>query len=221
MPDFTAPERGRVALLTVNAQRDFTNPGSPLRARGSDRARSVLQPLVAGARGVGVPIVHAVRLYRPDASNVDIFRRQAVREGLRILMPGTSGAELIDEVRPSPKVRLDAAELLTGGTQTIGANEWALYKPRWGAFHDTRLEAHLRARNVSTVIVCGFNFSTSVRATIYEAGARDFRTVVVSDALSGASEDALMELGRIGVYLMPSAACLDWLSREAPTRAAA
>lgn len=221
MPDFTAPERARVALLTVNAQRDFTHKGSPLRACGSDGARAVLQPLVASARAVGIPIVHAVRLYRPDASNVDSFRRQAVREGLRVLMPGTSGAELIDEVRPAPGVRLDAAELLSGAAQAVGPNEWALYKPRWGAFHGTHLEAHLHDHDVSTLIVCGFNFTTSVRATIYEAGARDFRIVVVPDALSGASEDAVRELGRIGVYLMPSAVCLDWLQRDATARAAA
>ena len=58
----------------------------------------------------------------------------------------------------------------------------------------------------------GFNFTTAMRATIYEASARDLRIVVVSDAVGGGSAAAIEELARIGVYLMPSSCCLDWLA---------
>jgi len=211
MPDYTMPERTRLALLTINAQRDFITPGSPLKACGVTCAVPALRRLVEGLRAQDVPIFHAIRLYRPDGSNVDGFRRQAVEEGMRVLMPGTIGAELIDELKPDPAVRLDAGRLMAGRLQEIGPKEWLLYKPRWGAFHDTGLEQELRGHGVTTLVVAGLNFSTSGRATVYEAGARDFRIVLVPDALSGSCEDAVRELGRIGVYLMDVDDCLGWV----------
>lgn len=210
MLDYTAPERGRVALLTVNAQQDFIRPDSPLKACGVTRALPALRSLVGGFRTRGVPIFHAVRLYRPDGSNVDSFRRRAVEEGLRILMPGTRGAELAPEIAPSAGARLDTAELLAGGFQRLQDKEWAFYKPRWGAFHDTLFQERLRDLRISTLVICGCNFSTSIRATVYEAGARDFRVILATDALSGVQGDCLWELGRIGVYLMDSETCLEW-----------
>lgn len=210
MLDYTAPERGRVALLTVNAQQDFVRPDSPLKACGVSRALPALKSLVGGFRARGVPIFHAVRLYRPDGSNVDCFRRRAVEEGLRILMPGTRGAELLPEAAPAADVHLDSAKLMTGGFQRLQDKEWAFYKPRWGAFHQTGFQERLRELRVSTLVVCGCNFTTSIRATVYEAGARDFRIIVATDALSGAEGECLWELGRIGIYLMDSQTCLEW-----------
>jgi nicotinamidase-related amidase len=127
-------------------------------------------------------------------------------------MPGTMGAELIDVVGPANAPRLDAHELFDGGFQALGEAEWAFYRPRWGAFHDTGLEARLNDLGVTTLVLCGFNFTTAMRATIYEASARDLRIVVVSDAVGGGSAAAIEELARIGVYLMPSSPCLDWLA---------
>lgn len=214
MPDYTAPERGRVALLTVNAQRDFTQQGSPLKACGVGKALPALRSLVASFRAQGAPVFHAVRLYRADGSNVDIFRRKAVEEGLRVLMPGTFGAELIEDLKPGPGVRLDPEDLLSGRFQQIGTREWVFYKPRWGAFHGTKLEQRLGDLDISTLVICGCNFTTSGRATVYEAGARDFRVITVTDALSGAEEGSLRELGRIGVYLMNAETCQAWLTSE-------
>ena len=212
MPDYTLPERGRVALLTVNAQRDFTLPGSTLKACGVDRALPAMGALVQGFRGQGAPLFHAVRLYRPDGSNVDIFRRNAVEEGLRILMPGTFGAELVDDIKPHKTVRLDPEGLMNAKFQEIGPKEWIFYRPRWGAFHETALAERLEALDINTLVVCGCNFTTSGRATVYEAGARDFRVILATDALSGAREECVCEMGRIGVYLMNAENCLHWLT---------
>ena len=214
MPDYTAPQRGRVALLTINAQRDFTQQGSPLKVCGIGKALPAMQSLVASFRAQGAPVFHAVRFYRADGSNVDIFRRKAVEEGMRVLMPGTFGAELIEDLKPDSGVRLDPEDLMSGQFQQIGTSEWVLYKPRWGAFHGTDLEQRLRDLDISTLVICGCNFATSGRATVYEAGARDFRVIAVTDALSGAEEGSLRELGRIGVYLMNAETCRDWLTSE-------
>jgi len=219
MANYCVPQKGTAALLTLSSQQDFLRPGSPFRAAGAHRVLPALARTVRGFRAQAAPIFHALRLYRPDGSNVDACRRQAIEEGLRVFMPGTTGVELLDEVRPDRAVRLDAPGLLGGGFQALGEAEWAFYRPRWGAFHDTALETRLRALGVTTLVVCGFNFTTAMRATIYEASARDFRIVLVSDAVGNGSEAAVQEMARIGVYLMPSDSCLDWLAGDTPVAA--
>jgi nicotinamidase-related amidase len=80
-----------------------------------------------------------------------------------------------------------------------------MYKPRWGAFFETPLEAHLRACGTSTVVLCGFNFPNCPRTSIYEASERDFRVVAVTDGISGFYERGARELEAIGVALLGSA----------------
>ena len=212
MPEYTLPRKDKAAVVTLAAQRDCMQPGSPVGRSGTGRVLAAMKRLVTGFRSRGAPILHTVRLYRPDGSNVDACRRRAVEEGLRVLMPGSIGAELVDEVRPDPKIRLDGTHLLNGGLQELGPREWALYRPRWGAFHGTCLEDQLSRLGIDTVVLCGCNFGTAVRATIFEATARDFRVVVVPDAVFGASEQDVAELGRIGVYLMDLDSCIAWLA---------
>ena len=212
MKNYCEPEKGKAALLCISAQRDFIASGSPVRACGARSALPNISKLVGCFRRLGAPIFHSVRLYKADGSNVDACRRQAVEEGLRILMPGSLGAELIEDLNPSKEVRLDPETLFAGEFQEIATNEFVHYRPRWGAFHNTRLEDKLRSQRVTTLVVCGFSFSTGGRASIYEASARDFRIVLVPDALCNATEEAVQELGRMGVYLMDTRNCLSWMS---------
>ncbi|GAB4223797.1 MAG: cysteine hydrolase [Kiloniellaceae bacterium] len=212
MANYCVPEKGKAALLCISAQRDFIAPGSPVRACGFHSALPRIGTLVDCFRRHHAPIYHSVRLYKADGSNVDACRRQAVEEGLRILMPGTLGAELIDELKPTQGVRLDPETLFAGDFQEIGPSEYVHYRPRWGAFHNTGLEQRLRSQNITTLVVCGFSFSTGGRASIYEASARDFRIVLVPDALCNATDEAVQELGRMGIYLMDTANCVSWMS---------
>ncbi len=221
MAHYCVPEREGAALLKLSVQRDFMESGSPIKAYGGERALPAIHRLVEGFRSRRAPVFHAVRLYRPDGSNVDACRRQAVEEGMRVLMPGSLGAEILDELKPDPAIRLNPERLMDGRMQDIGPCEWVFYRPRWGAFHDTVLERQLRAQNITTLVICGLSFATGTRATIYESSARDFRTVIVSDALASATEDGIREMGRIGVYLMTSENCLSWLSSGLPPSAAA
>ncbi|MGF1592819.1 MAG: isochorismatase family cysteine hydrolase [Kiloniellaceae bacterium] len=221
MTNYCVPEKGKAALLCISAQRDFVAPGSPVRACGWKSALPNIARLVDSFRAHGAPVFHSVRLYKPDGSNVDACRRQAVEEGLRILMPGTLGAELIDDLKPNKDVRLDPEVLFAGDFQEIGRNEFVYYRPRWGAFHNTALEERLRSQKITTLVICGFSFSTGGRASIYEASARDFRIVLVPDALCNATEDAVQELGRMGVYLMDTDNCVAWMADSGPGSAAA
>ena len=99
-------------------------------------------------------------------------------------------------------MQLDAALLLAGRPQSLGAHEVAIYKPRWGAFYRTPLEKYLRERGISTVVFAGCNFPNCPRTSIYEASERDFRVVAIRDAISGLYERGERELLNIGVQLL-------------------
>jgi nicotinamidase-related amidase len=111
----------------------------------------------------------------------------------------------MEELKPSAEL------LLSGRLQQIEYKEWITYKPRWGAFYGTSLEEHLRSLEVNTVVITGCNFPNCPRTTIYEASERDFRIVLVTDATSQIYERALDEMMRIGVSVMGTHECEDWL----------
>ncbi len=195
-PDFTA-----VALLTIDTQQD-TLDGQPFEIPGTSAALPPMRRVAAAFRRTGRPIVHVVRLYRPDGSNVDLCRRRAVAAGASLVLAGSPGAELAPGLLSHPAPRLDTDLLLAGGIQGVGAGEVVIYKPRWGAFFGTLLEEHLRALSVSTLVLTGCNFPNCPRATLYEASERDFRLVLVADAVSGLYERGRDEMRRIGVLPM-------------------
>jgi nicotinamidase-related amidase len=208
MNDYTSPDFKKAALLTIDTQRDFTVPGAPAEIPGTMAVLPKMQQLVQTFRKQQKPIIHVVRLYLPDGSNADLCRRQDIERGKRIVVPGSDGAELMEELKPVPTVKLDTKKLLAAELQLIGPKEWIMYKPRWGAFFQTPLEPHLRSLDINTIVVCGCNFPNCPRTTIYEASERDFRIVLVTDATSQIYARGLQELKNIGVSLPKAKECL-------------
>ena len=201
---YTTPDFSSMALITVDTQRD-TLDGQPLEIPGTSAILPRLQRLLHAFRTVRMHVVHMVRLYKEDGSNVDLCRRSMVESGAAILRPDSSGAELAAELLPEPSTRLDAELLLSGGTQQIASREVIVYKPRWGAFYGTPLEAHLRELGVSSLAFTGCNFPNCPRTSIYEASERDFRIVLVEDAVSGLYERGKEEMENIGIRVMSEA----------------
>lgn len=211
MNDYLTPDAAHAALLTIDVQRDFALPGAPAEIPGTMAVVPMMTRLLHAFRRAGKPIIHVVRLYRGDGANVDLCRRAEIESGKWFVALGSNGAELVDELKLAPTTRLDADRLLGGAMQAIGPSEWAMYKPRWGAFYETPLEARLRNLGVTTVVVCGCNYPNCPRATLYEASERDFRALLVADAVSGIYDRGAQELRNIGVTLMGTDACIAWL----------
>jgi nicotinamidase-related amidase len=182
--DFTLPDRNHCVLLTIDVQRDTTLKYAPLEIEGTLEAVPFIQKLVQAFRNNQSPIIHVVRLYRQDSSNVDLCRRFNVENGSQMVAPGSNGSELMKELKPNYRIKLDSDLLLSGQLQKIGNLEWIMCKPRWGAFYNTPLEKHLRLIDTNTVVICGCNFPNCPRTTVYEASERDFRIVYVKDATS-------------------------------------
>jgi nicotinamidase-related amidase len=201
--DYTAPDFAAAALITIDTQRDVLD-GQPLEIPGTSAALPSMLRLLDVFRQTHSPIVHIVRLYQPDGSNVDLCRRSLVEDGAAILAPRSLGSELAPGLVTDPAIRLDPDLLLAGRIQNLASDEVVIYKPRWGAFFHTPLEAHLRGQGVSTLVFCGCNFPNCPRTSMYEASERDFRVVLATDAISGLYERGQHELAAIGVRLMTS-----------------
>jgi nicotinamidase-related amidase len=212
MNDYITPDREHSALLIIDVQRDFTLMGATVEIPGTLQAVQYIQRLVHVYRERGYPIIHIIRLYRADGSNVDLCRRRDIENGKQVVIPGSDGAELMGELKPSSDIRLNSSLLLSGRLQQIGIMEWIMYKPRWGAFYNTLLEKHLHNLDVNTVVVCGCNFPNCPRTTIYEASERDFRIILAKDATSLIYDIGLEELENIGVSLMNTDECIALLA---------
>ena len=144
-------------------------------------------------------IVHVIRSYLPDGSDADIYRKGIVERGEFVLSPGSEQAEIASMLKPPGTPALDFDTLRDGNFQELGPNEWAMYKPRLGAFFNTPLEGRLREKSIDTLVFAGTFFPNCVRMSIYEANERDLRAVAVKDAIFGIYQKAEKELGAIGV----------------------
>ncbi|GAA4661479.1 isochorismatase family cysteine hydrolase [Kineococcus glutinatus] len=191
-----APEPERSALVLVDVQVDFADGGaSPV--PGTSEVVPALVRLLRAFRRAGRPVVHVVRLY--DGDDVDLPRRTLLAAGAPVVRPGSPGSQIVADLLPAGAPALDPQRLLAGEFQQLGPREWAMWKPRWGAFHRTRLEEHLRALDVTTVVLAGCNFPNCPRATAYGASERDLRVLLVRDAISGLLPGHEAEAARIGV----------------------
>jgi len=198
------------ALITIDTQTD-TLDGQPLEVPGTSAALPNIARLCQAFREVGRPIIHVVRLYRADGSNVEPCRRALVRGNTPVLRPGTPGRLLGPGLIEPETEELDDDLLLAGEVQRLGDNEVAIYKPRWGAFFRTPLDAHLRALDVDTLVFAGCNFPNCPRTSVYEASERDFRIALVDDAVSGLYDRGREEMRNIGVRVVRTREVLDAL----------
>jgi nicotinamidase-related amidase len=215
---YTTPQLDRAALITIDVQADVLD-GQPLEIPGSSAALPAICRLARAFRAHGLPIVHVVRIYLPDASNVDLCRREAVASGWAALAPGATGTELAPGLAGEGYERLEPEPLLRGELQRVGEREAVMYKPRWGAFYETNLRAHLEELGVSTLVFAGFNFPNCPRTSIYEASERDLRLVAATDAISGLYQRGEEELANIGVWLVRTDELIDELSRATSSAA--
>lgn len=210
MTDYTAPRWATAALVVIDLQRDFLDDGVSA-IPGTTSVVPNIAALAAGFRAARRPIAHVIRLYEPGGSDVDLPRRQVIEEGAQIVAPGSGGAEVAEGVL-AESVRLDSDVLLSGRMQKVGDREVVLCKPRWSGFYRTGLEDWLRQEGCDTVVVAGCNLPNCPRATLFDASERDFRALLVTDAVSQTSDERLADLERIGVRLCSTEEALGVLS---------
>lgn len=165
------------AVVVIDMQRDFLEPGGFGELLGNDVAqlRPTIEPIrrvLAAARRHGLLVVHTREGHRPDLT--DCPPAKLTRGGVtfigtpgpmgRILVRGERGHAIIDELAPVD-------------------GEPVIDKPGKGAFYATDLEAVLRSRGVTTLVVCGVTTEVCVHTTVREANDRGFFCVVLEDCV--------------------------------------
>lgn len=208
MSRYTDPEWSSSALITIDTQRD-TLDGQPFEIPGTSAILPRMTELLQAYRNAKKPIIHIVRIYKSDGANVDLCRKELVEQGAALVLASSSGCQLAPDLLPRVGMELDTDLLLSGGIQTLESKEVVIYKPRWGAFYNTPLEQHLRAEGISTLVFSGCNFPNCPRTSIYEASERDFRLVLVEDAISGLYDQGRREMRNIGVELLSTEQVID------------
>ena len=202
MNQYTKANFERSALITIDTQCD-TLDGQPFEIPGTSAVLPNIRRVLDAYRIARRPIVHIVRIYKKDASNVELCRKETIENGTELLLENTPGCELAPAMFDDP-IRLDFGLLLSGDIQKVNEFEVVMYKPRWGAFYNTRLESYLKSLGVDTVVFTGCNFPNCPRTSIYEASERDFKIVLVDDAISGLYVKGKQEMQNIGVQIRSS-----------------
>jgi nicotinamidase-related amidase len=168
----------RAGLVIIDMQRDFLEQGGFGAALGNDVSllRRTIEPtqrLLNAARKAGLTVIHTREGHRPDLADLPPAKkaRGRLQNGIgdpgpmgRILVRGEPGHDIIPELYPVP-------------------GEPVVDKPGKGAFHATDLEAMLKNRSITQLIVCGVTTEVCVNTTVREANDRGYECVVVEDCV--------------------------------------
>jgi nicotinamidase-related amidase len=166
----------RAALVIIDMQRDFLEPGGFGETLGNDvslltKTIAPIKSLLERARQKGVLVIHTREGHRPDLSDAPRAKVErgapSMRIGAkgpmgRILVRGEPGHDIIAELYPQ-------------------AGEPVVDKPGKGAFFATDLHAMLMNRGIESLIVCGVTTEVCVHTTVREANDRGYRCIVPSD----------------------------------------
>lgn len=169
-------EIASTALVVIDMQRDFVEPGGFGASLGNDVSLlSAIVPaceaVLAGWRAAGGLVVHTREAHKPDLSDCPPAKRNrgdpALRIGDpgpmgRILVAGEPGCEIIAALAP----RLD---------------EIVLDKPGKGAFHATRLQELLQGAGITHLVFMGVTTEVCVQTTMREANDRGYDCLLLED----------------------------------------
>jgi nicotinamidase-related amidase len=175
-PEAIEIDPARTAVVVIDMQRDFLEPGGFGETLGNDVSllSSAIAPcraLLAGARSRGMLIVHTREGHRPDLSDAPRAKVErgapSMRIGApgpmgRILIRGEAGHDIVPELYPAP-------------------GEPVIDKPGKGAFWATDLHSILVNRGIDNLIVCGVTTEVCVHTTVREANDRGYRCIVPGD----------------------------------------
>jgi len=175
-PEPIAIDCARTAVIIIDMQRDFLEPGGFGETLGNDvsllcAAVAPCQALLAGARKHRLLIIHTREGHRPDLSDAPPAKLQRGAPHLRIGAPGPMGRIL---VRGEPGHDIVPALYPQSGEPVID-------KPGKGAFHATELHSILHNRSIENLIVCGVTTEVCVHTTVREANDRGYRCIVPGD----------------------------------------
>lgn len=165
------------ALIVIDMQRDFVEPGGFGESLGNDVSLlSAIVPtvrrLLDGFRAAGLPVIHTQECHRPDLSDCPPAKRERGSPTLRIGDPGPLGRLLIAG-EPGTAILPELAPI---------EGEIVIEKPGKGAFYATSLGDELARLDIKQLVIAGVTTEVCVQTTMREANDRGFDCLLISDA---------------------------------------
>ena len=190
------------ALVVVDVQNDFANPGGSLSVRGGDAIVPIVNSKVASAMADGALVVYT-QDWHPEvtphfAKDGGIWPVHCVE--------GTWGAAF------HPDLAVVGAAIRKGANGEDGYSGFTMRDPVSGDTIPTPLEALLRERGIRRVVIAGLATDYCVKATALDAVELGFETIVLANAIAavelepGDSERAIAEMRGAGVAIEASRA---------------
>jgi biuret amidohydrolase len=173
--DFPA-DRSQLALVIIDMQRDFLEPGGFGAVLGNDVGRlqaivPTLEKLLAAFRDRHLTVIHTQECHKPDLSDCPPAKIRRGKGTLTIGDPGTMGRILI-QGEPGNAIIPQLAPL---------PDEIVILKPGKGAFYDTPLQAILQQRGITHLLITGVTTEVCVQTTMREANDRGYECLLVED----------------------------------------
>lgn len=174
--DFTL-DPARTALIVIDMQRDFIEPGGFGETLGNDvtRLQAIIPAtarLIGSFRKAGLPVIHTRECHAPDLADCPPAKRERGNPKLRIgdagpmgriLIAGENGADIVPELYPIP-------------------GEIVIDKPGKGAFYATRLGEILQEKGIRQLVFAGVTTEVCVQTTMREANDRGYECLLAVDA---------------------------------------
>jgi biuret amidohydrolase len=174
--DYELPTSGKLALVIIDMQRDFLEPGGFGEALGNDV--SLLQAIVPTVkklleafRKLGLPVIHTIECHAADLSDCPPSKLNRGKSDLkigdegpmgRILVVGEKGNGIIPELSPKE-------------------GEIVILKPGKGAFCRTDLESILQEQGITHLLFTGVTTEVCVQTTMREANDRGYDCLLIED----------------------------------------
>ncbi len=164
---------GATALLVIDMQRDFLEPGGMAAVEGEDISQlqavaPTVADITAAARRCEIPVIHTREGYAPDLSDVTAMKAERGSVGNqgplgRFLIRGEPGHDFAAGLKPAP-------------------GELVIDKAGFSAFYRTDLETRLHSAGIDRLIICGITTQCCVHSTLRDAVDRGFYCLTVADA---------------------------------------
>jgi nicotinamidase-related amidase len=196
--------RDKLALIVIDMQRDFAEPGGFGESLGNDVSRITrivpdVKRLIKGFRDAGLPVIHTMECHRPDLSDLPPAKRNRGNPALkigdegpmgRILIAGEPGTAILSELAP-----IDG--------------EIVIEKPGKGAFYATPLGDVLKARGIEQLVFAGVTTEVCVQTTMREANDRGYECLLAEEA----TESYFPEFKQAAIaMIMAQGAIVGWVA---------
>jgi nicotinamidase-related amidase len=156
-------EPDSTAVVVVDMQNGFCHPDGSLYAPGSEAAIEPIAELVGRAREAGAQLVFTRDVHPPEQFEDAHYYDEFARWGEHVV-EGTWETEIVEE--------LDVRE-----------GDHVVTKHTYDAFYRTDLEGFLDTHKLRDLLICGTLANVCVLHTAGSAGLRDYRPVLVENAI--------------------------------------